>query len=250
MLCCHCLWARSVGALLLPIVAGGFACPCHLCLLCSDQLEVTWLSSSLCPTSRCKVLLQSFPRTLQLHLSYTAPCSRSSVKAEVLKGPRGIFSSVDLSSEAGHYHRKEMKGLLEYWMNTLPCIVCITHMISAYSWPFDRLPLVANINSIPLIAAVRDTRGFASHIQLLEQRWKSKTIIHYKVLWPKIISLVGLSENNTRFLANLKCQARLCIFSIIKGQLIQNSFASNFICNLDHCWDIPLGRNMDAVKSG
>lgn len=40
--------------------------------LCSDQLEVTRLSSSLCPTSRCKVLLQSLPRTLQLHLSYTA----------------------------------------------------------------------------------------------------------------------------------------------------------------------------------
>lgn len=218
--------------------------------LCSDQLEVTWLFLSLCPTSRCKVLLQSLPRTLQLHLSYTALCSRSSVKSEVLKGPRRVFLSVDLWSEAGNYHRKEMKGLLEYWMNSLPCIVCIVHIITTYFWPFDRLLFVANINSIPLIAAVWDTRGFASHIQLLEQRWNSKTIIHYKVLWPKIISLVGSSENNTRFLTNLKCQARLCIFSIIKGQLIQNSFASNFICNLDHCRDIPLGRNMDTVKSG
>lgn len=96
--------------------------------------------SSLCPTSRCKDLLQSLPRTLQLHLSYTALCSWSSVKSEVLKGPYGIFLSVDLSSEAGNHHRKEMKGLLEYWMNTLPRIVCIVHILSAYFWPFDRLP--------------------------------------------------------------------------------------------------------------
>lgn len=68
--------------------------------LCSDQLEVTWLSSSLCPTSRCKVLLQSFPRTLRLHLSYTALCSRSSVKSGVLKGPLRIFLSVDLSTRS------------------------------------------------------------------------------------------------------------------------------------------------------
>lgn len=81
--------------------------------LCPDQLEVTWLFSSLCPTSRCKVLLQSFPRTLQLHLSYTALRSRSSGKSVALKGPRRIFWSVDLSSEAGNYHRKEMKGLFE-----------------------------------------------------------------------------------------------------------------------------------------
>lgn len=216
--------------------------------LCSDQLEVTWLlfvfvsplqgAKSFCNPSqgRCSCIL------------VTRRCALEAVvKLWHLKGPRWI--SVDLSSEAGNYRRGEMKGLCEYWINALPCIVCVVHIISAYFWLFDRLLLVANINSIPLTAAVWDTRGLASHIQLLEQRWNSKTIIHYKVLWPKIISLVGLSENNTRFHTNLKCQARLCIFSIIKGQLIQNSFASNFICNLDHCWDVPLRRNMDTVKS-
>ncbi len=137
MQCCHCLgalcWCTAVAD------SRRWRCMSLSPLsLCSDQLEVTWLSSPLCPTLRCKVLLQSLPRTLQLHRSYTALCSRSSVKSEVLKGPRGIFLSVDLSSEAGHYHRKEMKGLLEYWMNTLLRIVCIIHIISAYFWPFDR----------------------------------------------------------------------------------------------------------------
>uniref|UniRef100_A0A3P8PHG6 RRM domain-containing protein n=1 Tax=Astatotilapia calliptera TaxID=8154 RepID=A0A3P8PHG6_ASTCA len=64
--------------------------------------------------ARCKVPLQSLPRTLQLHLSYTALCSRSGGKCEALKGPRRIYVSVDLSSEAGNYHRGEMKGLFEY----------------------------------------------------------------------------------------------------------------------------------------
>ncbi len=39
---CEC--APSVGALLLPIVAGGFACPCHLCL-CA-QTSWRWHDSS------------------------------------------------------------------------------------------------------------------------------------------------------------------------------------------------------------
>ena len=46
--------------------------------------------------------------------SYTAARSRSGVKSEVLKGPRGVFLSVDLSSDAGNHRGEEMKGLLEY----------------------------------------------------------------------------------------------------------------------------------------
>lgn len=101
--------------------------------LCSEQLEVTWLSSSLRPSSRCKVLLQFLPRTLQLHLSYTALLSWSSVKSEVLKGPRGMFLSVDSSSEAGHYHRKEMKGLLdiEWTPSLLLCVLFTRQVLSA-----------------------------------------------------------------------------------------------------------------------
>lgn len=132
MLCCCCLVVRSVVALLLPIVAGGFVCPCHLCLCAHTSWR--WLLSSFCPTLRCKDLLQSFPRTLPLDLT------QRRVLEEVLKGPRRILSSVDLSSDAVNHHRKEMKGLLEYWKNTLsPCIVCIVHIISTYFWPFDRL---------------------------------------------------------------------------------------------------------------
>lgn len=181
MLCCHCLWARSVVA----DSRWWLRASLSPWSLCADQLEVTWLFSSLCPTLRCKVPLQSLPRTLQLHLSYTALCSRSGGKCEALKGPRRIYVSVDLSSEAGNYHREEMKGLFEYWTNTLLCVVRIVHIRTNYFKLFHRALFTANINSIPLIAAVGDTRGFASHIQLLEQRWNSKTIIHYKVLWPK-----------------------------------------------------------------
>lgn len=46
----------------------------------------------------------------------TAP-SKAALSPRVSSGPPGIFRSVDLSSGVGHYLRREMKGLLEYWMS-------------------------------------------------------------------------------------------------------------------------------------
>lgn len=63
-------------------------------------------------------------RSCILATRHAAP-SNAALNPRVSSGPPGIFPSVDLSSGAGHYLRKEMKGLLEYRMS-MHC-VCYSH---------------------------------------------------------------------------------------------------------------------------
>lgn len=162
-------------------VAVGFACLCHLCL-CAPTSWRWHGSSRLCPTSRCKVLLRSLSRLLQLHLSHTAACSRRAGNSPALKGPCRIFWPVDLSQDTGSSSTlKRWKDCSNIEWTPFIVNVPIVCILSAHFIWFDRLFSVANINSIPLIVAVWDIRALTSRIQLLEQRWKSKTVIHHTV---------------------------------------------------------------------
>lgn len=105
ILYCHRVNGPGADAQMSPAVAGGFACPCHLCLCAWTSWR--WHGAlGLC------VLLQgakSFCNPSQGHCSciLVTCCQRCRrrrrhrAKYEVLKGPFGVFSSVDLSSDAG-----------------------------------------------------------------------------------------------------------------------------------------------------
>lgn len=133
-LACVC----CVAALLLQLVAAGFACPCHLCLCVLSSWRWHDSSSLRVPLQGAKSFRNPFQGRCSCIL-VTQCCSlKAVVKSEALKGPQRIYLPVHLSSEGCNYHWKEMKGFLEYWMNTLS-VVCIAYIISNYCWLFDKL---------------------------------------------------------------------------------------------------------------
>lgn len=81
--------------------------------------------SSLCPTSRCKDLLQSLPRTLQLHLIVTQRRALEAVlNLRYLKVLVGVFLSVDLSSDAGNHHGGRDERIVRI-LNEHPSLYCV-----------------------------------------------------------------------------------------------------------------------------
>lgn len=248
-MCCYWLQAPSVGAPLLPVVTGDFACPCHLCL-CAQSSWRWHDSPRLCvPLQGAKSFCVSFQGRCSCILVTQHYAVEAVLNRRFLKVLVGYFCLEIRHQKQGIITEKRWKDCLI--LNEHPPFYCVYYshdkcfLLAIWLAPFSCQYQYNTSDS----GCVRHKRFCFTH-PIIRTKMNSKTIIHYKVLWPKIISLAGLSENNMRFLTNLKCQARLCIFSVIKGQLVQNSFASNFICNLDHCWDTPLGRNLDAVKSG
>lgn len=122
ILYCHRLNSPGADEQPSAAVAGGLACPCHLCL-CA-QTSWRWHGAlGLC------VLLQgakSFCNPSQGRCSciLVTRRRRRGAKCEVLKGPFGVFSSVDLSSDAGRIiTERRWKGRREYWMKTVPLVL-------------------------------------------------------------------------------------------------------------------------------
>lgn len=94
-----------------------------LCCCTAVAYSRWWLCLPLSPLSLCSHQLEVTPLVFVPHfkvqrpsaiLSKDAAATQRRVLEEVLKSPRRILSSVDLSSDAVNHHRKEMKGLLEY----------------------------------------------------------------------------------------------------------------------------------------
>lgn len=123
ILYCYRLNSPGGDARMSPAVARGFACPCHLCLCAWTSWR--WHGAlGLC------VLLQgakSFCNPSQGHCScILATRCRRLAKYEVLKGPFGLFSSVDLSSDAGCIiTERRWKGQREYWMKTSALVLWV-----------------------------------------------------------------------------------------------------------------------------
>lgn len=126
-LCVNVADGRRVSAtfVLVPGPAGGDTAPPHLCVPLQG-------AKSFCNPSqgRCSCILAA---------RRTAP-RKTALSPRVSSGPPGIFQCVDLSSGVGHYLRREMKGLLEYWMS-LYCVCysrgkCLLLVISLA--PFSR----------------------------------------------------------------------------------------------------------------